>query len=314
VRTLANFVNAVVMLDEYKNSIDKKTLGLLKGLWGGDGRTTGVKSNDNQTRVTNPKSAVILAGQDMPTVDNALFTRCILLEFRSKGRDYESYTALKTLEKQGLTGITLEVLTQRPLLTQDYMVAYKTVHQNLKDSVKGEGIEDRMLQNMAQLLTPSIYFIERELLRYPITTEQLYEMAIALIRRQHAQINQTTDSRRFWDVFVGLATHKPMPLVQEGVDYSFRKGQLVIRLGNVHPPYMSAHRSQYNVPGLDKQTLDYYLKHDPAFVEIKQLRFDVPAHLNNGVATRTSPTTAYCFDYAKLQLDLPMILQDVDGV
>ncbi len=315
VRTLANFVNAVVMLDEYKNSIDKKTIGLLKGLWGGDGRTTGVKSNDNQTRVTNPKSAVIIAGQDMPTVDNALFTRCILLEFRSKGRDYESYSALKTLEKQGLTDITLEVLTQRPNLTQDYAAAFKLVHAHLKDALKGEGIEDRMLQNMAQLLTPVLYFLDNELLKFPVTAAQLYDMAIALIKRQHAQINQTTDSRRFWDVFVGLATHKPMPLAQEGVDYSFRKGLLCIRLGNIHPPYMSAHRSQYNVPGLDKQTLDYYLKHDPAFVEVKNLRFDIPAHMNGGMeAGRTTPTTAYCFDFAKLGIDLPMILNDVENV
>jgi hypothetical protein len=314
VRTLANFVNAIVMLDEYKNSIDKKTLGLLKGLWGGDGRTTGVKSNDNQTRVTNPKSAVIIAGQDMPTVDNALFTRTILLEFRSKGRDYESYSALKALEKQGLTGISLELLDQRPRLVQDYALAYKEVHTFLKQQLKGEGIEDRMLQNMAQLLTPALYLIDNKLLGFPVTQEQLYIMAIALIRRQHTQINQTTDSRRFWDVFVGLANHKPTALVQEGVDYSFRKDQLCIRLGNVHPPYMSAHRSQYNVPGLDKQTLDYYLKHDPAFIDIKQLRFDVPASMNNGIAKRTTPTTAYCFDYAKLGIDLPMNFTDIDSM
>ena len=303
VRTLASFCNSIVYLDEYKNTVDKKTVGLLKGLWDGFGRTTGVKSNDNQTKVTKPLSATIISGQDMPTIDNALFTRVIQLEFLAKGRDYEAYDLLKTKEKSGLTSITLEVLSLRPAILEGYRPTFDVLLRWLKDTTVTENIQDRMLQNMATILAPALLLLENQLLEFPFTKEQLLEMALVVVRRQHLQIAKSTDSSRFWDVFVGMASHKPTPLIVEGVDYRFYQGNLCIRLGNVHPPYLTQHRSQYNVPGLDKTTLDYYLRHDPAFVEIKNMRFDYPAGGTMG-GGRTSPTSAYCFDFKALGIDL----------
>ncbi|OUJ70177.1 hypothetical protein BXP70_25340 [Hymenobacter crusticola] len=313
IRTLANFSNSIVMLDEYKNSVDKKTVGMLKGFYDGFGRTTGVKSNDNQTKVTKPRSAVWISGQDMPNIDNALFTRTILLEFLEKGRDYESFAKLKKMQEQSLTSITLEVLAHRGEVTEWYTQTYKIVRDYLKGEVEKQGktIEDRMLQNMAIILAPMLFLMEQELLQVPFTSEELYKMALHIIYRQHEQISQSTDSRRFWDVFVGMVSHKPQPLIVEGVDYKFHKGNLYIRLGNVHPPYMMQHRSQYNVPGLDKLTLDYYLKHDPAFVEMKNLRFDMPPSATGGVL-RTNPTSCYGFNFEELGIDLSSINGDIN--
>ncbi|WP_022821888.1 DUF6371 domain-containing protein [Hymenobacter norwichensis] len=307
VRTLANFSNSIVMLDEYKNSIDKKVVGMLKGFYDGFGRTTGVKSNDNQTRVTKPKSSVWISGQDMPNIDNALFTRCILLEFLAKGRDYESYEKLQRMQEKPLTSVTLEILSHRADIVKWYKDSYNVVHKNIKKLLadkKIEGVEDRMLQNMAAILTPTLHLLEHELLAFPYTDSDLYLMAIEIIERQHKQISQSTDSRRFWDVFVGMVSHKPMPLVVEGVDYKFHKGNLYIRLGNVHPPYMQQHRNQYNVPGLDKTTLDYYLKNDPAYVDMKNLRFDMPGSSAGMGPQKTNPTSCYGFNFADLGIDL----------
>jgi hypothetical protein len=308
VRTLASFSNGIVYLDEYKNSVDKKTIGLLKGLWDGFGRTTGVKSNDNQTKVTKPLSATIISGQDMPTIDNALFTRVIQLEFLAKGRDYAAYEELKLKEKQGLTSITLELLSHRPAVLELYRPTFDVMLRWLKDTTKGEDIQDRMLQNMATILAPALLLLENELLRFPFTKEQLLEIALLVVRRQHQQIAKSTDSSRFWDVFVGMASHKPTPLIVEGVDYRFQGDCLCIRLGNVHPPYLTQHRSQYNVPGLDKTTLDYYLRHDPAFVEQKNIRFQHGTDSKTPGAA-TNPTSAYCFDFSALKIDL--LRQDI---
>lgn len=306
VRTLANFSNSIVMLDEYKNSIDKKTVGMLKGFYDGFGRTTGVKSNDNQTRVTKPESAVWISGQDMPNVDNALFTRTILLEFLATERDYEAFDKLKRMQEKSLTSVTLEVLRHRADVVKWYKDLFKVVRDNLRQLVEKQKIqvEDRMIQNMALILTPTLYLLEEQLLAFPFDEADLYQMTVEIILRQQQQISQSTDSRRFWDVFVGMVSHKPMPLVVEGVDYKFHKGNLYLRLGNVHPPYMQQHRNQYNVPGLDKTTLDYYLKHDPAFVDMKNLRFDM---LTSGAGTgpmKTNPTSCYGFNFAELGIDL----------
>lgn len=304
-RTLANFSNTIVMLDEYKNSVDKRTIGLLKGLWDGFGRITGVKSNDNQTKTTRPLSSVILSGQDMPTIDNALFTRCILLEFRDKARDYANYELLKRLEKQGQSGITIELLGFRSQMEVVFRETFQRVLKYLKDHLRGEGIEDRMLQNMATILAPAYHLIEKDRLKFPVESLELFDMAIKLIRRQHAQISSSTDARRFWDVFVGMANAKPYPQIIEGQDYRFVKGILYIRLGNIHPTYLKEHRSQYNVPGQDKQTIDYYLKNDAAFVGQKNLRFDMPS---GAVLVKTTPTSAYGFDFAKLGIELQQLM------
>ncbi|MCA8831947.1 DUF6371 domain-containing protein [Hymenobacter pini] len=306
IRTLANFTNSIVMLDEYKNSVDKKTVGMLKGFYDGFGRTTGVKSNDNQTKVTKPRSAVWISGQDMPNIDNALFTRTILLEFLDKGRDYESFDKLKKMQEKSLTSITLEVLRHREGIVEYYKPFFKVVRDNLRKQLENEQVEDRMIQNMATILTPTLYLLEDNLLRFPFTVDELYEMALEIIRRQQKQISLSTDSRRFWDVFVGMVSHKPTALVVEGVDYKFHKGNLYLRLGNVHPPYMQQHRNQYNVPGLDKTTLDYYLKNDPAYVGMKNLRFDMPSAVPMPGATsiKTNPTSCYGFNFTELGIDL----------
>lgn len=312
VRTLASFCNGLVYLDEYKNTVDKKTIGLLKGLWDGFGRTTGVKSNDNQTKVTKPHSATIISGQDMPTIDNALFTRVIQLEFLPKDRDYAAYEELKAKEKLGLTGITLEVLSQRPAVLELYRETYRVALDDLKQATAGEGIEDRMLQNMATILAPMLLLVHNEQLAFPVTVQGLYEIALGNVRRQHLQIAKSTDSSRFWDVFVGLASHKPNALIVEGIDYRFQGDNLCLRLGNVHPPYLAQHRSQYNVPGLDKTTLDYYLKNDPAFVDIKTVRFDYPEGHPKRDLDKMS-TSCYRFNFKQLGIDLMQQLTSTDA-
>jgi hypothetical protein len=304
-RTQARFCNSLVVLEEYKNSIDPHLVEMLKGLWDGIGRTTGVKSNDNQVKVTKPRSATIVSGQEMPTIDNALFTRVILLEFLAQGRDYAAYDELKRREKEGLTNITVEVLMHRPAIVETYGYCFNMVLIYLKDALAGAGIEDRMLQNMAQILAPTLHLLDAGLLKFPFTRDELLAMALQLIRRQHQQIHEATDSQRFWDIFVGLATHKPFPLVVEGVDYMFQAGNLFIRLGNVHPHYMKEHRSQYNVPGLDKVSMEYYLKNDGSFVGKKNIRFEIPAAQNNGLpGIKGKATSAYGFRFKDLGIDL----------
>jgi hypothetical protein len=310
IRTLANFSNAVVVLDEYKNSIDKKSLGMLKGLYDGFGRTTGIKSNDNQTKVVKPRSSVFTMGQDMPTIDNALFTRYIMLEFRSIGRNYSAFEALKNMEKRGLTSVTLEVLQHRAALEKTFAAGFQIIYKFLKEEMEEFGIEDRMFLNMASILTPALYMMENGLLHFPFSKEELVDMGMAIIKRQHEQISNSTDANRFWDIFVALVRSGDL---KEGFDYKFHKGKLYIRLGNVHPLYMERHRQINNMVGQDKTTIDYYLKNSYAFDGIENLRFKIPASADyNGKYKTTSPTSAYGFVFDKLDIDLHQTEEEND--
>ena len=74
--------NALVHLDEYKNSLHPNKIALLKNLYDGTGRSKMSGANFTEKTETPVRSGVIISGQEMPTADIALFQRCIFLSFQ----------------------------------------------------------------------------------------------------------------------------------------------------------------------------------------------------------------------------------------
>lgn len=70
---VAQCANALVHLDEYKNSIDLDKREFLKGLWDGTGRSRMNMDRDKKREITSVDCGIILSGQEMPTIDIALF-------------------------------------------------------------------------------------------------------------------------------------------------------------------------------------------------------------------------------------------------
>lgn len=84
----AEVSNMLVHFDEYKNSLSKKHIDFLKGIYDSAGRTK--RSADGERREsTNIDCGVILTGQEMPTADVALFSRVIFLESQKSERTKE---------------------------------------------------------------------------------------------------------------------------------------------------------------------------------------------------------------------------------
>ena len=98
--TMKNNFKDKFWLDEYKNTVHPDMIGLLKNLYDGIGYERAQMSQDNRTTSNPVLSSAIVSGQDMPTVDPALFTRVILLMFKNnefKEEDrlaYNSYYCL----------------------------------------------------------------------------------------------------------------------------------------------------------------------------------------------------------------------------
>ena len=67
----------LVHIDEYKNNIDPVKIEFLKGLYDGTGRSRMNMDLDKKREITSVDSAIVLSGQEMPTVDIALFSRTI---------------------------------------------------------------------------------------------------------------------------------------------------------------------------------------------------------------------------------------------
>lgn len=297
-RTLARFYNTIICLDEYKNSLDRKAIGMLKGIYDGMGRTTGKLSNDNQTRTTKPNSAAIVGGQEMPTVDNALFTRFIMLEFTAKRRNHEAFQKLKEIEKTELVHITLDFMKYRPQIKEHLQDFYKVYREIYKQKTEGLQMDDRMIHNATLFTLPVT--IMQGFMKVPFTNEEIVDAILTTIQSQHEKISKSTDANIFWNIFQALVRKQ---LLKEGMDYRFMGKKLLIRLSNIYSFYAEQHRHETNTPGLAKESLTWYLENSDAFLGVEKQKFDSGRvdELGNQKMTTTS---CYAFDYDQLPLEI----------
>lgn len=297
-RTLARFHNSIIVLDEYKNTVDKKTLGMLKGIYDGYGRIVGRYTNDNQTNVTKPNSAVMLAGQDMPTQDNALFTRTILLEFDEKGRNKKAFEELKNYESKGLTPITLDILRYRAEIEANYKAQINATIDRYRKASADQKIEDRTLLNMAAITAALTLLMDKGFVKIEgLTADDVHSIGLANVQNQMRKISHSTDGSRFWNVM--QAAVRAGDLRQE-IDYRFKDGFLLLRMSTVHPAYMQMHRQMHSTVGLDKQTIEYYLANDPAYSGKDKQKFSQAPDHPGAQPTKKVATSCLRFHYATL--------------
>ncbi len=77
------FSNSVAFVDEYKNSLDFDKIETLKSIYNAIGRSRLNMDKGGKKEITEVNQAVIVAGQEMPTIDVALSSRMIFLQFLS---------------------------------------------------------------------------------------------------------------------------------------------------------------------------------------------------------------------------------------
>src|SRR5690606_9218907 len=137
-RKMAQFSNALVWLDEYKNSLQARTIESIKNLFDRIGYERGKKDNSFTTESTPILSAVWLSGQEMPTAEPALFTRTILLTFSETNRteeEREEFRKLQRMEDKGLSHLTVNLLQERQLFEAKFQSIYETTLRDFSNEV-----------------------------------------------------------------------------------------------------------------------------------------------------------------------------------
>ena len=323
--TIAAVANALVLLDEYKNSLDIQKIEFLKGLWDCTGRTRMNMDLDKRKETTAVDAGVILAGQEMATMDIALFSRLIFLQFpRSEfsPEEKENYKRLEALRDGGLTHLTLEILQLRPKMVASYANLFNQVIEELTDSMDGMPIEDRILKNWAVPLA-AYRCLETSLgIRLPYST--LYAIAVRGIQTQNAECKSSSELGNFWNMMQYLVAQGD---VIEGGDFrikylsNFKSDKVSGTQYPVAHPILFLQKSRvfklYRQSGrnmgdnvLPEESLKYYLEHSKAFLGEKNVRYDVyskgmPVMTKSGDGRTNIPETtvqrSYCFDYALLR-------------
>lgn len=217
---IAQCSNALVHIDEYKNNIDPVKIEFLKGLYDGTGRSRMNMDLDKKREITSVDSAVILSGQEMPTVDIALFSRTIYLTFDSTVHDREAkqrFNELTSIRKMGMSHLTNEILSHRTEFENDFKAEYDEVCNDIMAGLQNNEVEDRIWRDWAVLLASYKCLYQR--LQMPWSYEDMKTITIDGIIRQNKECAASNEMGQFWEIFGYMAQ---MGMIYEDCDYKIK--------------------------------------------------------------------------------------------
>ena len=343
---IANCSNAVIHIDEYKNSIDPVLIEMLKSMYDGIGRSRMNMDRDKKREMTRVDSAVIFSGQEMPTVDIALMSRVIYLTFSTTVHTVEEkkkFNDLAVIRQMGVQHLTNQILACRQTFQATFYDNYLKVLTELQDTfeVNGEQIEDRIWRNWSVLL--ATYRTLKNILNLPWEYEDMRKLYTEGIRRQNAEVTSNSDMGDFWSIVNWLYQNE---YIFEGFDFMLRpvkrlkarKGQDLIERDYTHEPkkLLMLRPSKVIIPFLERArniglktmsdaSIRYYLKNTPGFIGIKcsVVKF---AKGTKGVPEYAPPTIGdqrrklivndnpWCYDYdvlaAQYDINLEIVADD----
>ena len=267
-RKYMQFRNALVWLDEYKNTLDKRIIGFLKGLFDGHGYEKAQTSQDNRTHSTSINSATILSGQDMPTGEAALLSRVIFLQFsKTKFSDEEKaeMDKLRKLEARNLTPITVNILSYRELIEAQAETEYNYWYLEFSNKFKLENIDTRLIKSSAVIISPIAVLVKNKIIKLPFELEELFAKFVVMMRYHKEISSKNSEVSQFWETVQSLFTEKEISA--DRGDFKFIKDAVAIRMSSIYPKYAIRHRQETGKNGIDKSTITNYLKNSAAFIE-----------------------------------------------
>lgn len=200
--------NALVHIDEYKNSVEYDKIEFLKGLYDGTGRSRMNMDRDKKMEMTPVDCGIILTGQERTTADNALFSRVIYLTVQQTvftAEQNAAYEDLKKYEKQGLTGITNELLALREYVLANYEKQLATTKEEIRQATDTRHIEGRILQNWTMVLA-----ILRTLdgkVDLPFNYGKAIEVFVSGMEKQNGEVKSSNEIANFWMAIETMLTN-----------------------------------------------------------------------------------------------------------
>ncbi|MDO4164039.1 MAG: DNA primase [Bacteroides sp.] len=199
--TVAQCANALVHIDEYKNTIDIDKREFLKGLWDGAGRSRMNMDRDKKRELTAVNCGVILSGQEMPTIDIALFSRLIYLTFNKttfSSEEKKAFDDCKAVRDMGLSHLTLQLLRHRGKMEADFSNQYRQCMADLNARLEHENIEDRIQRNW--VIPLAAFRTMESVLDVPFSYKDLFDITVNGIIRQNQECKSNNELANFWNV------------------------------------------------------------------------------------------------------------------
>ncbi len=205
---LSHCRNAMVHLEEYRNSMEYEKIEILKGAFDGIGRSRMNMDRDKKKEMVPVDCGIILTGQESTTADNALFTRVIYLTVKKRvhtDEETEAYNDLKAYEKEGLTCITNELLTLREYVMENYAKQLSNTEEELRQAVNTKKMEDRILISWKMVLA-MLRTIGNKV-AFPWTYEHAVSVFSQGMEQQQEAVTESNAVAQFWSVVETLLTN-----------------------------------------------------------------------------------------------------------
>lgn len=328
-KQFAEFQNAVVWFDEYQNSIDYQRIQSLKTAYDGAGHTKSENTKDNRNRSIPVKSGCVVSGQELPTADVALFTRCVLLQFSKTDYDQqekEKHSRFKfDIEDRGISYLTAYLSQYREKFADQFLNHFDNEFRLIKQRFSGLGLDDRIAKNMAILLTTYTSLVPY--LPFPFTVDEVRGTAYNIIETQNSMIASSQETSGFWKI---LAQLQSSGFIVQGRDFAleflceprfspkkgaekinfnlcntkYPNGQwvLFLRFNKVFAPYLKESR-QMGVKSMDEGTLKSYLTNSKAFI----------SPVSNYYFPQSGNNSCLSFSYSQLRDNIPDFAFSIDG-
>ena len=202
---LAQTCNALVHLDEYKNTLDLRIIEIIKGAYDGVGRSRLDMDRGKQVEKTPVDCGVIVGGQEMPTLDIAMFSRMIYLTFDTTVHDREAkdrFNHLADIRKMGLQHLTQQIISHRRMFEAAFYETYNEVTNEIYDYIENDEVEDRLWRNWVTLLTA--YKVLYQTLQLPFPYEEMRQLCIEGIKRQNSEVISNNELGNLWNALTYL--------------------------------------------------------------------------------------------------------------
>lgn len=339
-QALAMSANGMVHLDEYKNSLDMRIIEIIKGAYDGVGRSRLDMDRGKQVEKTPVDCGVIVSGQEMPTLDIAMFSRMIYLTHDTTVHDREAkdkFNRLVDIRKLGLQHLTKQILSHRALFESSFYETYNEVTNEVYDLIDGQQVEDRLWRNWVMLL--AAYKTLYQQLALPFDYEELKKLCVEGIKRQNAEIISNNELGNLWNAM--------MYLYQEGMifndgdfkvkytkalktdrmerEYRTETPILMLRLSHFIGQYMKMAKQQGETV-MSKDSIRYYLTTSGAYLGMRaserwkvyqdgkpktELRMDKGGQMHQ--ADICMFDRCMCFDYLALKEKFDLNLESMSA-
>lgn len=318
------FINAFAWIDEYKNNIEYDKIETLKSIYDAIGRNRLNMDKGRKKETTLVNSAVILSGQEMPTADVALFSRMIFLQFHQteySQQEKHDYDLLKSMEKEGLSHLSSGIIKHRKYFVDNFFKNYDQVLSSIFSRLEHLGIEDRILRSFCSILA-SFRTIQPKI-DIPLQYDELEQIAIKAITDQNNQISSSNEISQFWETIEALFDENiirdrwhfkidnsdMLKVRSETKMFNPPVNVLKLKFSVIYKLY-ATHSKRSGQTVLPNTTLKYYLENNPAFLGVeKSSKFTLKEYSTQEGKTieQHQVTTAYCFNYDKLNINLMRI-------